>query len=57
MELQKNALISSFWPIPARAALNNFYDGTSGQAVLANMRGTGEIILENDFSPGSDLMG
>ena len=27
------------------------------QAVLANMRGTGEIILEHDFPPGSDMMG
>ena len=27
------------------------------QAVLANMRGTGEIILEHDLPPGSDLMG
>lgn len=27
------------------------------QAVLANMRGTGDIILEHDFLPGSDMIG
>ncbi|KAF8449902.1 HNH endonuclease-domain-containing protein [Kalaharituber pfeilii] len=27
------------------------------QAVLANMRGAGEPIFENDFPPGSDMMG
>ena len=27
------------------------------QAVLANMRGAGEPIFENDFPPGSDMVG
>jgi len=27
------------------------------QAVLANMRGAGEPIFEQDFPPGSDIMG
>lgn len=27
------------------------------QAVLANMRGSGEPIFEHDFPPGSDIMG
>ena len=27
------------------------------QAVLANMRGAGEPIFENDFPPGSDIVG
>lgn len=27
------------------------------QAVLANMRGAGEATFENDFPPGSDVMG
>lgn len=27
------------------------------QAVLTNMRGTGEPIFEHDFPPGSDIMG
>jgi hypothetical protein len=27
------------------------------QSVLANMRGSGEPILEHDFPPGSDVMG
>ena len=27
------------------------------QAVLANMRGTGEPVFECDFPPGSDMMG
>ena len=27
------------------------------QAVLANMRGTGEPVLEHDFPPGSDMIG
>ena len=27
------------------------------QAVLANMRGDGEPVFENDFPPGSDMMG
>jgi hypothetical protein len=27
------------------------------QAVLANMRGAGEPVFENDFPPGSDIVG
>ncbi|MCJ1347277.1 hypothetical protein MMC31_005499, partial [Peltigera leucophlebia] len=27
------------------------------QAVLANIRGNGELIREHDFPPGSDMMG
>lgn len=27
------------------------------QAVLANMRGAGELVFECDFLPGSDMMG
>ena len=27
------------------------------QAVLINMRGAGEPVFENDFPPGSDIMG
>jgi hypothetical protein len=27
------------------------------QAVLANMRGSGEPVFENDFPPGSDIVG
>lgn len=27
------------------------------QAVLANVRGAGEPLLEHDFPPGSDMMG
>jgi hypothetical protein len=27
------------------------------QSVLANMRGAGEPIFENDFPPGTDMMG
>jgi len=27
------------------------------QSVLANMRGAGELVFEDDFPPGTDMMG
>ena len=30
--------------------------GTTGKAVLTNTRGAGELILEHDFPPGSDMI-
>lgn len=48
LEFQENALIRSFWANPARCT-DQLLRWHFRQAVLANTRGAGEIILEHDF--------
>jgi hypothetical protein len=56
IKLLANVLIGSFLMTPQRP-VDQLLRWHFQQAVIVNTRGTGELVFEHDFPPGSDMIG